>query len=152
MVKGISAVSRGYGRQYFDSRVRPYIHDYMGLIFEAMCRDYTFDMSMKGVLKTEITEIGHWRGHDDLLRETSDIDVLGIDRTNRTAVIGECKFRNKKPEKNDFEKLIHRGELLKGYSVEERMFFSLAEVEKDMKADYEKKGIRFIRLNEIYTA
>ena len=32
------------------------------------------------------------------------------------------------------------------------MFFSLAEVEKDMKADYEKKGIRFIRLNEIYTA
>lgn len=150
VAKSISAVSRGYGKQYFESRVRPYLHDYMGPVFEEISRDYIFDLSMNGMINTNITEIGHWRGHDDSLKEAADIDVVGIDRTDKTAVIGECKFRNHPPDRSDMEKLIHRGKLLKGYTINEMLFFSLTDVGQEVRADYEKQGLCFVSLSEIY--
>ena len=126
--KGTAAIERYYGEQYYCKAVEPLLHDYMGGIFEMMCRDYTFSKGMEGSLGMVPTRIGKWRGSDSLKKCPADIDVVAVDDVNKTAIIGECKFRNIPFGKEEYETLLDRARLIAPYRVVGYILFSLSGV------------------------
>ena len=124
------AIERGYGRQYYTSNVKKYIHDYMGSKFEKICQEYVLKEGMKGEYGNPLTQIGKWRGNDPVKKCPADIDVIGIDNMDKTAVIGECKFKNTAFGKEEYEVLLDRGRLIQNYEVEKYLIFSLSGVTK----------------------
>ncbi len=125
VVKGTGAIERTYGKEYYTAMVKPYIHEYMGPVFETICQEYTFRTGVVGKYGTPITRIGKWRGSDPALKCPADIDVVGINEAEKTAVIGECKFRNRTFGKEEYEVLMDRGRLLASYKIEKYLMFSL---------------------------
>lgn len=121
-----TAVEQGYGAQFFENAVLPLIHDYMGLEFENICRQYVLKRYMCSESGIFITDIGKWRGTDPLLKCPSDIDIVGINAMMKNAVIGECKYKNEPVGKEEYETLIDRARLLAPYHVDRFMLFSLS--------------------------
>lgn len=128
--KASMAVERGYGEPYYINNVKPFLHDYMGLIFETICQEYVFQAGMSGKYGRMLTRVGKWRGSDPVRKCPADIDVVGIDEASKTAVIGECKFKKSSFGKEDFDMLMDRGRLIQPYTVEKYLIFSLGGVTK----------------------
>ncbi len=128
--KASMAIERGYGQQYYNNTVEPFLHDYMGLVFESICQEYVFRSGITGEYGTTITQVGKWRGNDPVRKCPADIDVVGIDTVSKTAVIGECKFKTSSFGKEEYETLMDRGRLLQPYTIKKYLIFSLSGVTK----------------------
>lgn len=131
--KGYSIIEMGYGRQYYMQAVKPKLHDYMGYIFEEMCRYYLFQMSMTGKLGVFLTETGSWWGTEVIQKDkkktvqATDIDVVGLSSLEKSYVAGECKFKNEKIDKSIYETLVSRVHLIHtGYELKKLILFSLS--------------------------
>lgn len=60
--------------------------DYMGLPFEAMCRDWVRLASAAGALAQRVGRVGTWWNPDHQL------DIVGLDEDGRAALLGEAKW------------------------------------------------------------
>ena len=105
----------------------------MGSVFEEMCRYYTLKEGICGAFGNTLTEVGTWWGTEILLRgsekvqQSADIDVVGISELDKTAVLGECKFKNEKIDKNVYDTLLRRSAVISGkYRIIRFLFFSLS--------------------------
>ena len=126
--KGSTAIERYYGETYYHSAVEPVIHDYMGGIFEMICREYTFCRGMESKWETVPTRTGKWRGNDSQKKCPADIDVVAVNDAEKTAIIGECKFKNTPFGKEEYETLLDRARLISPYRVTRCLIFSLSGV------------------------
>ena len=132
--KAISVIEMGGGKAYYEKVVKPQIHSFMGGVFEEMCRYYTLEQGIKGAFGSFITQTGTWWGVEQMTdaegkkyMQTADIDVVGISFIDKTAVIGECKFKNEKIDKEIYDTLVRRAKLLSGnYQVTGFLLFSLS--------------------------
>lgn len=124
--RGVSVIEREFGRKYYENAVRPYLHEFMGPVFELICQDYTTVRGMTGGYSFLITRVGKWRGSDPVRKEPADIDVVGVSETEKKAVIGECKFKNEAVGRREYETLVDRARLVAPYTVEKYILFSLS--------------------------
>lgn len=132
--QAISVIEMGQGQVYYEKVVKPQIHSFMGSVFEEMCRYYTLEQGIKGEFGSFITKTGTWWGVEQMTDEegkryqqSADIDIVGISSVDKKAVIGECKFKNEKIDKEIYETLIRRSKLLSGnYIVTKFLLFSLS--------------------------
>jgi len=62
--------------------------DYMGLPFEAMCREWVRLASAADALPERVGVVGTWWSADH------EVDVVGLDTRRHVALTGECKWRN----------------------------------------------------------
>lgn len=132
--KATSIIEMGHGDLYFEKAVKPQLHSYMGSIFEDMCRYYTLEHGIYGDYGNFITRVGTWWGTETLTTESgeryqqaTDIDIVAISELDKTAVIGECKFKNEKIGKDIYDTLLRRSHLLSGkYRILKYLFFSLS--------------------------
>lgn len=130
----VSVIEMGQGEVYYNKVVKPQLHSFMGSIFEEMCRYYTLEQGIKGVYGSFMTQTGTWWGVEQIDNEegkqytqSADIDVVGISSIDKTAVVGECKFKNEKIDKEIYETLIRRSKLISGdYHVTKFLLFSLS--------------------------
>ena len=130
----VSVIEMGQGEKYYKKVVKPQIHSYMGSIFEEMCRYYTLEKGIRGTYGSFLTQTGTWWGVEQIMDEdgkrhtqSADIDVVGISSVDKAAVIGECKFKNEKIDKEIYETLLRRSKLLSGnYHVIRFLLFSLS--------------------------
>ncbi len=132
--KAVSVIEMGQGQVYYEKVVKPQIHSYMGSVFEEMCRYYTLEQGIKGTYGSFLTQTGTWWGTEQIRgvegkrqMQPVDIDVVGISSVDKTAVVGECKFRNEKIDKEVYETLQRRSKLLSdNYNVTRYLLFSLS--------------------------
>lgn len=132
--KAISVIEMGQGALYYQKIVKPALHDFMGAIFENMCRYYVLQQGISGKFGSFITSVGAWWGTENITdkdgkrrNQSADIDVVGISLMEKTAVIGECKFKNEKIDKGIYETLLRRGKLISSkYKISKYIFFSLS--------------------------
>ena len=150
VARGTTAITRGFGTQYFDAQVKPFIHEYMGSVFEEMCQEYVMEKGITGSLPVFVNETGKWTGQDNEKKQPSDIDVVGIDRVKKQAVIGECKFRNKQADCTQIEALADRKRLVLPFDVKEMLYFSLGRYDKGAKVKGEEMGVRLLDVGDIY--
>ena len=132
--KAVSVIEMGQGDRYYDKVVKPQLHFFMGSVFEEMCRYYTLEQGILGAYGSFMTEVGTWWGVERLkdedgkwYQQATDIDVVGISTIDKTAVIGECKFKKEKIDKGIYETLLGRARLITGkYAVTRFLLFSLS--------------------------
>jgi hypothetical protein len=131
--KGTSVIEMGQGNLYYEKVVKTGLHAFMGSVFEEMCRYYALEQGILGRFGNFVTNVGAWWGMEntvnpqgEAVRQSADIDVVAISEVDKTAVIGECKFRNERMDKGVYDTLMRRSTLISGkYKILKYVFFSL---------------------------
>ncbi len=155
--KAISVIEMGQGERYYEKAVKPKLHEFMGSVFEEMSRYYTLEKGIQGDFGSFITETGTWWGIEQLqddegkwYQQSTDIDVVGISTIDKTAVIGECKFKNVKIDKGIYETLIRRSRLISGkYNITKYLLFSLGGF-SDWFNSVDKTNLVLITIDDMY--
>ncbi len=97
------------------------LSDYMGPVFEEICRQYLWDQLSKGKCPVKFVSLGRWWGNDPLRKEQAEIDIMG-EQDRDTALFAECKWRNEKADLNTLETLIARSRLFSYANVSLYLF------------------------------
>ena len=154
--KATSVIEMGQGELYYHKAVKPYLHSYMGPIFENMCQYYTLRQGIEGKYGCFITSVGTWWGQEkikdqygNIKMQAADIDVVGISDIDKKAIVGECKFKNEKIDKNIYETLIQRSNLITKYKVSKYILFSLSGY-TDWFNNLKEKDVILLTLDTMY--
>ncbi len=76
----------------WNKRIVPDYNDYMGIVFEQICKEYLLGENAKGNLPVLFTSIGRWWGTNSKKRTQEEIDLIAGD--GQEFLICECKWRN----------------------------------------------------------
>lgn len=113
-----SAIARGAADLVY-RRIEPHLSDYMGKIFEEICVQYLWRQLLAGKTPVAFKSLGRWWGANSKTRQQEEIDIVG-EADKKTALFGECKWRNEKVDLNVLETLIRRSEM---FSHTEKYFY-----------------------------
>lgn len=117
----ISSISRGVGEQVYRTLVLPQLNDFMGHIFEEICKQYLYLPDIYSRLPFTIGDVGRWWGNNPRMKRQEEIDLMSV--LDKQALFGECKWKNEKVGVNVLETLQERGELF-AYQDKYYYFFS----------------------------
>ena len=87
-----SAISVGKTDLIYNTAIKKYFPDYMGLVFEQMCREYLLRYATN--LPILLSDIGQWWGTDAKEKKEVQIDIVGSPIEGKEYIIGSCKYRN----------------------------------------------------------
>lgn len=104
-----SIISRG-AADFVYRRIEPKLPDYMGKVFEDICKQYLWKQLLAGKCPVEFSSLGRWWGNDPALKRQAEIDIMG-EQDKDTALFAECKWTNEKVGLNILETLSKRSEL-----------------------------------------
>lgn len=104
-----SIISRGAVDLAY-KRIEPHLTDYMGKIFEEICKQYLWKLLLDVECPVEFCELGCWWGTNPSTRSQEEIDIMG-EQDKDTALFGECKWTNEKVDLGVLETLIRRSQL-----------------------------------------
>lgn len=91
-------------------RIEPHLSDYMGKVFEEICKEYLWKLLLCGESPVEFHELGRWWGTDPSTHGQAEIDIMG-EQDKNCALFGECKWTNEKVDVGVLEKLVGRSRL-----------------------------------------
>ncbi len=74
--------------------------EYMGAVFESMCRDFVWLASAAGDVPIRVTRVGSWWDPDH------QIDVVGLGSDGQVVVTGECKWQTSPFGWDDLERYL----------------------------------------------
>lgn len=92
--QNITAITSGRIQRNYMSVIKSRYSDYMGLVFEKMCKEYL--MYYAENLPIALNEIGQWWGTDPVARKQIQIDIVASAADSDEYIIGSCKFKNEK--------------------------------------------------------
>lgn len=153
-----SSIELAKGDVYYEKAVKPRLHDFMGKVFEDMCRYFVLERGLDGRLNCFVTQTGFWWGTENVPDKNgrmtavpADVDIVGISPTDHGMVVGECKFKNSKIDKEVYETLVRRAKALPfSYPVLQYVFFSLGGYSKWMEENVDGKMVSLYTLDELY--
>ena len=106
-----SIIARGASDLAYQ-RIEPYISEYMGKVFEEICKQYLWKQLLSGKSDVVFNSIGRWWGNDTKAKKQVEIDIMGeVDKN--TALFGECKWTNEKVDVGILDTLIYRSQLFR---------------------------------------
>lgn len=97
-------------------RIEPQLAEYMGVVFEEICKQYLWKLLLDGNSPVEFSELGRWWGNDPIEKKQTEIDIMG-EQDKKTALFGECKWTNEKVDLGVLETLIKRSKLFSYINV-----------------------------------
>lgn len=104
-----SVIARGAGELAY-KRIEPHLPDYMGKVFEEICKQYLWTLLLKGESPIDFKDLGRWWGTDSAAHSQIEIDIMGEQDKNE-ALFGECKWTNEKVDVGVLETLIKRSRM-----------------------------------------
>lgn len=147
----VGAIELGKGELYYQKAVKGRISEYMGEVFEDMARYYTLNVGLSGGLDCFVTSVGKWWGTNPRKQETTDIDVVGLDKTSRKAVLGECKFKNEVVDKKVYDALLERNGLISNaYTVVQYLLFSKSGFSDWVMEHAASDRVKLVSLEDMY--
>ena len=102
-------------------RIEPQLSEYMGAVFEEICKQYLWELLLDGNSPIEFSELGRWWGNDPIEKKQTEIDIMG-EQDKKTALFGECKWTNEKVDLGVLETLIKRSNLFSYVNVHLYLF------------------------------
>lgn len=155
--KAASVIEMGQGELYYTKAVKPFLHFFMGTVFEDMCRYYTLQHGILGEFDCFITSVGSWWGTETIVNadgekegQSADIDVVALSEIEKKAVVGESKFKNEKIDRGVYETLLRRANVLSSkYTITKYMLFSLSGYTKWFD-DLKDNRVMRISLDDMY--
>ena len=104
-----SVISRGAANLAY-ARIAPHLSEYMGNVFEEICKQYLWQLLLHGQSPVQFKELGRWWGTDPTDKKQVEIDIMG-EQDKDTALFGECKWTNEKVDVGILETLQVRSKL-----------------------------------------
>ena len=105
-----STIERGITSRAI-AAIEAHIAEYMGRVFEEICRQWLWRRFADGALDFEFDSIGGWWGSDPRTRKEAELDIVCV-RSNAAVALGECKWRAEAFPKDELEKLMDRAALV----------------------------------------
>ena len=104
-----SVIARGAADLVY-KRIEVQLNDYMGRVFEDICRQYLWKLLLKGEMPIEFASLGRWWGNDPRKKAQIEIDIMG-EQDSSSAIFAECKWRNENVDLDVLETLVDRSGL-----------------------------------------
>ena len=104
-----SVIARGATDLVY-KRIEPQLSDYMGKVYEDICKQYLWKLLLAGECPVEFTSLGRWWGNDPIEKSQAEIDIIG-EQDKTTALFGECKWTNEKVDLGVLETLVKHSRL-----------------------------------------
>jgi len=141
----LTLISKGLGQKAVEN-VWPTINDFMGRVFESVCIQYLWEHYDSLPIPTK--DIGRWWGNNPAEKQEEEIDILALD--GRSAIFGECKFRNEKMGIESLTDLERKSRLFPKQTTRYYYFFSKGGFTEEMQRLAEGNDmIRLIGLDEL---
>ncbi len=141
-----SIISSNRMELYYDVLVSPKLSNYMGLIFEKMCRQYILKYDS---LKQPISEIGQWWGNHKSARKQVQIDIVATLAGEDDIIAGSCKYRNQTMRKVDLQNLVNDTEAL-NKKVKMYYLFSKSTFDVDLPNCIADTPVKTVTLKDMY--
>lgn len=132
-----SLIARGAADLVY-KRIEPQLSDYMGKVFEEICKQYLWKQLLSGNCPIEFSSIGRWWGNDPKEKKQTEIDIMG-EQDKNTALFAECKWTNEKVDLGVLETLIKRSNLFP-YKTKHYYLFSKSGFTKGCIDEANKMG------------
>ena len=116
-----SIIARGAADLVY-KRIEPQLSDYMGKVFEEICKQYLWKQLLSGNCPVEFSSLGRWWGNDPKEKCQTEIDIMG-EQDKNTALFAECKWTNEKVDLGVLETLVKRSNLF-SYKTKHYYLFS----------------------------
>ena len=118
-----SIIARGAADLVY-KRIEPQLSDYMGKVFEEICKQYLWKQLLSCNCPIEFNSLGRWWGNDPQEKCQTEIDIMG-EQDKNTALFAECKWTNEKVDLGVLETLVKRSNLFP-YKTKHYYLFSKA--------------------------
>ena len=115
-----SIIARGASDLVY-KRIEPQLSNYMGRVFEEICKQYLWKQLLAGNTPIEFNSLGRWWGNDPIQRSQAEIDIMG-EQDADSAIFAECKWRNEMVDTDILETLIRRSRLFQYRKVHYYLF------------------------------
>ncbi len=119
-------------------RIGSHLSEYMGLVFEDICRQFLWNELIAGSLPVDAVEIGRWWGTDKRTRSQTEIDIMATDEEGN-ALFGECKWTNEPVDAAVLKTLVARSELF-SYAKKYLYVFSKSGFTSGCREEAERLG------------
>ena len=141
----MAAIISGKISKAYDSLIGAYLHDYMGLVFEDICRNYL--MNYAEDLPITLISVGQWWGTDPVAKKEVQIDIIGKAVEENKYIIGSCKYRNEETDTDELELLKNYTKVFNKGNEYYYYIFSLGGFSKKLQ---ECKDVVLLTLDDIY--
>ena len=132
-----SIIARGAADLVY-KRIEPQLSDYMGKVFEEICRQYLWKQLLSGNCPVEFASLGRWWGNNPKEKRQEEIDIMG-EQDKNTALFAECKWTNEKVDLGVLETLVKRSELFH-YKTKHYYLFSKSDFTKGCEDKAKEMG------------
>lgn len=129
-------------------RIEPYLSDYMGRVFEEICKQYLWKLLLSGECPVEFSSLGRWWGNDPKEKRQAEIDILA-EQDKNTALFGECKWTNEKVDLGVLEALVKRSELFPYKNVHYYLFAKTSFTKGCIERAKEMGNVTLVRYRDI---
>ena len=102
-------------------RIEPHLSEYMGRVFEEICKQYLWKQLLTGNSPVEFSSLGRWWGNDPKTKSQTEIDIMG-EADKNTALFGECKWTIEKVDVGVLDLLVERSKLFQYKNVHYYLF------------------------------
>lgn len=144
----MSALSSGRFNRIYDQAVKKHLSDYMGLVFEQMCREYLLRYAEN--LPILLADVGQWWGTDSKEKKEIQIDIVGTPIEGNEYIIGSCKYKNEKIGVDELQLLEHYAAVFGKGKKYHYYIFSKGGFTEGLK-EFEAKGnVKLLTLEDIY--
>lgn len=142
------AICSGRTDKIYFKAIKPYFSDYMGLVFEKMCRDYLLFYAED--LPASLVQIGQWWGNDPEQKKEIQIDIVGKCAQEDEYIIGSCKYRNSPAGLDELKLLSHYASVFGKGSRYYFYIFSKGGFEPGLLKAQEEKKVCLLTLEDLY--
>ncbi len=126
------------------------INDYMGPVFEDICRQYIIRRAKAGKLPFVPYIIGKWWGNNPVIKAQDDVDLLAFDRKREKGIFVECKFRNISMDMEEYEDLLTATEAFPSVKDKNLIFISKGGFTEAVKRRAGEEGAELIEAREMF--
>ena len=126
------------------------INDYMGLVFEDICRQYLIRQAKAGKLPFVPYVIGKWWGNNPVIKAQDDVDLLAFDKKKEKGIFVECKFRNRPMAMEEYDDLVTATEAFPSVKEKKLIFISRGGFTEAVKRRAEEEGADLVGIKELY--
>lgn len=126
------------------------INDFMGPIFEDICKQYLVRLAKQRRLPFVPYEIGKWWGNNPAIKAQDDIDILAFDKKREKAIFCECKFRNKPMPMEEYDDLIMASDLFSQLKEKYLIFISKSGFTESVQRRAKEEGAILLTLDDLF--
>jgi AAA+ ATPase superfamily predicted ATPase len=95
--------------EYVMSRIKEgFVQNYLSFVYEDVCRDKIWQMSVNGELGFNVNRVGRYWG-----AKIGEVDIVAIDDKNDNILVGECKYSTTQKGLSVLHTLQEKAEVIK---------------------------------------